>query len=119
MSLLMKRKYVFEITLLHLNFTFIHYFSDADIEIFDGIRKSFNAKLIAGTLTTIDEEKFPGVSSGTFLKIKLPTLSVTEFWIRQQKDYNEPSEKIPFATSLCCKECYIQFVLYTTNSYQM
>jgi len=27
------------------------------------------------------------------LKIKLPTLTVTEFWIAVQKDYIEPSEK--------------------------
>ena len=31
----MKRKYVLEATLLLLNLTFINYFSDADIEIFD------------------------------------------------------------------------------------
>jgi hypothetical protein len=108
-ELVMKRKYVLEVTLPLLNFIFINYFSDGDIEIFDWIRQSFNAKLIAGTLTTIDEEKIPGVSSGTSLKIKLPTLSVTEFWITVQKDYIEPSENaisiwIPLATSLRCNE---------------
>ena len=51
----MNRKYVLEVTLPLLNFTFINYFSDADTEIFDWIRKSFNAKLMAGTFTTVDE----------------------------------------------------------------
>jgi len=57
LELAMKRKYVLEATLLLLNFTFINYFSDGDIEILDRIRLSFSAKLIACTLTTIDEEE--------------------------------------------------------------
>jgi hypothetical protein len=34
-ELVMKRKYVLEVTLPLLNFTFINYFADADTEIFD------------------------------------------------------------------------------------
>lgn len=121
-ELVMKRKYVLETTLPLLNFTFINCFSDADIQIFDWIRQSFNAKLIWHT-HCYRRRAIPGVSSGTSLKIKLPTLSGTEFWITVQKDYIEPSEKaisvrIPLATSLCCNERYLQFSLYRTNAYQ-
>jgi len=56
-ELAMKRKHVLEATLLPLDFTFMNYFSDVDIEVFDRIRLSFSAKLIACTLTTIDEEE--------------------------------------------------------------
>ena len=54
---MMKRKYVLEVTILLLNFTFINYFSHADIEIFDRLRQSLNVKVIADTLTTIDGEQ--------------------------------------------------------------
>jgi hypothetical protein len=87
-----------------LKFRFGNYFSGRDIENFDWVRNLFNAEVMDGTLTMIEEEEEIIDITDTALKIKFSALCLSEFWVSVQNEYRELSEKavnilILFATS--------------------